>query len=1020
MSTRGFGFTEKIFARGLVTASIALAAVTAGLGAVPLQAVATEASGVEVATVAQAVGAEFTYKQVAGQAVITGYTGAGGKVEIPSTLGLLPVTGIADGAFERNHTVTEVVIPEGVTSIGARAFNDCTALVSVSFPSTLRSVGASAFYTCGSLEKVELPAGVTSIGDYAFFGCQSLVFASVPGTVSEWGAASFGYCYKLENVTIGAGVTEVPERTFRDCKALAAVQMPASVKTVGRRAFQGCANLATCDVSHLETVEAYAFASTAGHLPSLNLTCAKRVEEYAFQNQNTASDLALPCIEYIGCQAFAAAVAPSAALELALPASLETLEDGALSATTEGVKAVKIDPACAAYQSVDGVVYSKDGSELLCVPVGYAGACGTFSTPDQVTKVGAYAFAGAAKLEKIVLGDSVTQLGSNAFAGCLANSVTLSQNLSELPAQAFEGASITSIDVPASVKSIGEKALSNCSSLASVTLHEGLESIGAGVFQNSGSLQSLKLPASLTSLDATAFTFTNCLNDVSLVEGGALTMTDGMILADGGTKLVLALADSIHDDVATVPDGVTTIGTYALGEVSGRCQVRIPDSVTTIEDKGVNCAVTGGGSSDGFNRVRVIYATANNQAIIDFANENYLPVFSQETPVLSATEFSLDPGQTAQLSVTGILSNVAFVTSDNSVAKVDQDGVITAVAGGEADIFVCAGEKYFSAHVKVSGGGTADEYAGYTHVKTTADASSWFAADAEYNKPLASSAQSLTGIYLYSSENYSGVNAFLEPGGFKAGADDQYGEGEYDEFEGIGGNAGSELGQFKIHENVVVYSGLEDAEFIEGSGLDVTDVAAMAGKTITVKPVLSTTLLQGVADRFRKPTNEKILLEIYVPKDSTQGASLGGASVVPDEQEVTFAPGTKFYVVDAGVRYADSYGYEPDQAVGTEAQRYMKLVPVTDDEPTPDPTPTPDPEPTPDPTPEPDPDPTPDNGDGEQGGDTNQAGDKGGQSKRGKGSTPSTGDVAATGFAGVAAAGLAALAAFLRRSRTAR
>ena len=1015
MSTRSFGFTEKTFARGLVTASIALTAVTAGLGAVPMQAVATETGGVQVAAVAQAVGAEFTYKQVAGQAVITGYTGAGGKVEIPSTLGLLPVTAIADGAFERNHSVTEVVIPEGVTSIGDRAFNDCTALTSVSFPSTLQSVGASAFYTCGSLAKVELPAGVTSIGNYAFFGCQSLVSAAVPGTVGEWGAASFGYCYKLESVTIGAGVAEVPERTFRDCKALATVQMPASVKTVGRRAFQGCPNLPTCDLSHVESVGAYAFNANSGMLSSLNLASVKRVEEHAFENQSTAGDLALPCIEYIGSYAFAAAVPASASFELTLPATLTTLEPGALSGATEGLKSVKIDPACAAYKSEDGVVYSKDGTELICVPAGYVAANKVFSTPAQVTKVAAYAFAGLNGVEKVMLGDSVTEVGQGAFDHCGAQEVTLSANLAEIPDECFNNANINAIDVPASVKSIGEKAFSDCGSLESVTLHEGLESIGAAAFQRSSQFESIKLPASLTSLDPTAFTFANGLNDISLVEGGALTMKDGQILADGGTRLVLALAAAVHDGVVTIPEGVTTIGSYATGEVCGNNSLRVPDSVTTIEDKGLCCSVTGGGRSDGYERGRAIYASVGNQAVIDYANQNYLPVFSQETPVLSATEFSLDPGQTAQLGVTGILSQAAYVTSDNSVASVDQDGVITAVAGGEADIFVCAGEKYFSAHVKVSGEGTADEYAGYARVKTTADAASWFAADAEYNKPLASSAQSLTGIYLYSSENYSGVNAFLEPGGFKAGADDQYGAGEYGEFEGIGGNASSELGQFKIHENVVVYSGLEDAEFIEGSGLDVADVAAMAGKTITVKPVLSTSLLQGVADRFRKPTNEKILLEIYVPKDSTQGASLGGASVVPDEQEVTFAPGTKFYVVDAGVRYADSYGYEPDQAVGTEAQRYMKLVPVTDDEPMPTPTPdpTPDPEPTPDPTPDGD-------QDADQGTDVNQAGDKGNQPKRGKGSTPSTGDAAATGLAGVAAAGLAVLAAWLHRARTVR
>ncbi len=1006
MSTRGFA--DKTFARTLVTASVALAAVTAGLGALPAQAVAAETGASQVAAAAAAVDAQFTYKDVLGEAVITGYTGAGGKVEIPSTLGLLPVTGIAEGAFERNHTVTEVVIPEGVTRIGERAFNDCTALATVSLPSTLTSIGKSAFYSCGSLTSVDVPASVTSIGDYAFFGCLSLVSANVPGTVTDWGEATFAYCYKLEKVTIGAGVTEVPARTFRDCKELATVELPASVTSVGRRAFQGCPALATCDVTHLKTVGAYAFASSTGRLTSLNLANATRIEEGAFENQTAANDLALPVVEYIGGHAFSAAVPAGSSYTLKLPATLKTLEEGALSGATEGLAAIEVDPACAAYQSIDGALYSKDGTELICVPAGYKAADKTFTTPEQVTKVAAYAFQSlnGECVEKVVLSDSVTEMGESAFASCGAKEVRLSANLAALPARAFNNAQVASLDVPASVKSIGEDAFAKCGQLSSLTLHEGLESIGATAFQGVG-FSSLELPASLTSLDARAFAYSASLKDITLVEGGALTMKDGQILAEGGTKLVYATKAASHDERVTVVDGVTTIGSYALGDVASTTgTITIPASVTKVEEKGIACSVAVGGT-DGFNRSCAILAPAANQAVIDYANENHLPVFSQETPTLSATEISLAPGETAELSATGILSEVAFATSSNAVASVDQNGKICAVAGGEADIFVCAGEKYFSAHVKVSGDATADPYAAYTRVETAQAATSWFAADAEYNQPLASTSQALSGIYLYSSENYSGVNAFLEPGGFKAGADDQYGEGEYGEFEGIGQNAGSELGQFKLHEDIVVFSGLEDAEFIEGDALDVADIAAMAGKQITVKPVLSTSLLQGVADRFRWPTNEKIMLEIYAPKDSNSGASLGGASVVGDEQEVTFAPGTKFYVLDAGVRYANSYGFEPDVVVGTAAQRYLKLVLVTDE--------TPEPDPTPDPSPEPSPDVTPDGG-----GQDKQAADENGAAKSGKGSTPSTGDAAATGVAGIAAAGLAAVAAFLRRARTAR
>ncbi len=976
---------------------------------------AAEAAGVDAAAVAQAVGAEFTYKDVLGEAVITGYTGTGGRVEIPSTLGLLPVTGIAEGAFSQNHAVTEVVVPEGVTSIGDYAFNDCTSLASVSLPSTLKTIGKSAFYTCGALTKVDLPAGLTSIGDYAFFGCISLTSVSIPGTVQEWGAASFAYNYKLEKVTIGAGVAEVPERAFRDCRDLSAVEMPASVKTVGRRAFQGCIALATCDLSHVETFGYAAFAGNAsGNLTTLNLASAKKIEGKAFASQSQVTELLLPSVEYIGADAFSGALSSSASIELTLPASLATLEDGALAKTSDGLKRVNVAEGCSAYKSIDGVVYSADGTELVCVPAGYTTAGKVFSVPEQVTKIAASAFGGVKGLEKVVMGNGVTELGEGAFSNCDAKSVVLSAGLSELPARAFEGSGVESIDVPASVKSIGESAFASCKSLTSLTLHEGLESVGALAFSTIDELPTLKLPSTLTSIDPSAFNYLRSC-EVSLAEGGAYSMKDGMLLADEGSKLVMVFSAAVKDGCVTIPDGVTTIGSLAFGEVSGTCDVRVPDSVAMIEEKGLACSF-----GDGSNKVcrdRVLYGTADNQALIDYANENCLPVFSQDTPVLSATSLELAAGQTADLTATGILSRVAWVSSDNSVASVDSAGHVTAKAGGEADIFAVAGEKYFSAHVKVSGDAATDPYAGYARVTSSTDATSWFAADAEYNKPLTSSSSELSGIYLYSSENYSGVNAFLEPLGFKAMADEQYGEGEYGEFEGVGQNAASELGQFKIHENVVVYSGLEDAEFIEGSGVDVADVAAMAGKEITVKPVLSTSLLPGVADRFRKVTAEKIMLEIYLPKDSTQGACLGGASVVVDEQEVTFAPGTKFYVLDAGVRYADSYGFEPDQVVGTAPQRFLKLVPVVDD----DPTPTPDPEPTPDPTPQPSEDGSGQGGNADQAGDTAEQGASAStKSKSGKGSTPSTGDVS-TGYVAGAAAGLVALvAALLKRAGVSR
>ena len=1007
MSTRCFA--EKNLARAVVTASLALAAVTAGLGAVPAQAVATEAA--EVVAVAQAETSEFTYRRVAGSAVITGYTGAGGKVEIPSTLGLLPVTGIADGAFERNHTITEVVIPGGVTSIGERAFNDCTSLAKVTWPSTLQVIGASAFYSCGSLTEVDLPAGVTSIGDYAFFGCPSLTRVVIPGSVQEWGTACFAFNYELDKVTVGDGVTYVPERAFKDCKNLETVELPASVKTASRRAFENCNKLDTCDLSHLETIEYRAFACANGTLPKLDLASVKTIEAEAFSYQQQVASIRMPQVASIGEKAFYGAFTSDegTTVALELPASLTALGEGAFAQAAASLKAVNVDAACAAYKSEDGVVYSKDGSTLVCVPAGYAPASKSFSTPSLTTRVAAWAFAGTTGLDTVVLGDSVTELGEGAFCRSTAKSVTLSASISELPDEAFRFSGIESLDVPACVKAIGARALGGCGSLTSVTLREGLQTIAAGAFGAASSIASLSLPASVTSLDPTAFAGMDSLTGLTVAQGGAYSAADGMVFTDGGAKLVLVLPYAVKDGLVTVPDGVTTIASGSFGEVAGSCAARVPNGVTTIEEKSL-CYGTEDGQV-GFNRLKPLYGTANNQALIDYANENYLAVFSQETPALSASELTLAPGETASLALGGVLSDVVFASSDNSVARVSNEGLVTAVAGGEADIFAVAGEQYFSAHVKVTGSAAANPYASYARVSGGEEADAWINANVEYNKPLAATSKELAGAYIYSSENYAGVNAFLEPLGFKAKADNDYGAGEYGEFEGIGQNIASELAQFKLHENVVLYSGLEDAECVDGDGNSLANIVAMAGKEMTIKPVLSTSLLQSVADSFRKQTSEKIMLEIYAPKDSTQGACLAAGALVSFEKEITFAPGTKFYVLDAGVRYMETFGPNGD-LVGKEPQRYMKLVLATGEEP--EPTPDPDPEPTPDPTP-----------DGDQGSDqaiddTQQAAEK---TSRVGGPTPATGDAATTAVVAAAAAGaglLAAAAALLRRLRHSR
>lgn len=112
-------------------------------------------------------GSDPSYFTVDSSGTITNYTGPGGDVVIPSVVGGVTVTSIGGDAFVVTD-VTSVVIPEGVTSIGSSAFEDCQKLTSVIFPSTLVSIGPEVFDTCSALKSVIIPKSVTNIGDLAF------------------------------------------------------------------------------------------------------------------------------------------------------------------------------------------------------------------------------------------------------------------------------------------------------------------------------------------------------------------------------------------------------------------------------------------------------------------------------------------------------------------------------------------------------------------------------------------------------------------------------------------------------------------------------------------------------------------------------------------------------------------------------------------------------------------------------------------------------------------------------------
>lgn len=141
-------------------------------------------------------------------------------VVIPSTYNGLPVTRIADKAFEFCSSLNSVTIQGGVTGIGDSAFLGCPILSSVTIPDSVTDIGRSAFEECNYLTSIVIPDGVTSISKGLFDDCINLTSVKIPDGVTSIGDSAFSGCTKLTDIAIPDSVTSIGWGAFYECNSL--------------------------------------------------------------------------------------------------------------------------------------------------------------------------------------------------------------------------------------------------------------------------------------------------------------------------------------------------------------------------------------------------------------------------------------------------------------------------------------------------------------------------------------------------------------------------------------------------------------------------------------------------------------------------------------------------------------------------------------------------------------------------------------------------------------------------------
>lgn len=409
--------------------------------------------------------------------VLLRYVGTDEKVVVPDG-----ITAIGDRAFMGCETVAQLILPDSVVSIGERAFIGCSWLTEIVLSHDLEYLGMAAFRGCDSLERIELPDKLREIPTACFYECIDLKSVKLSSALQVISARAFSGCCDIVSIELPHGVTEIEESAFEHCTRLQSVTLPETLIYISRNAFSGCHKLCEINIPmSVKSIGSAAFYQTAflddsdGELVIVGngilINCSaeaesitvpegvKTIGERAFAYNENIRSVTLPDgVAEICNNAFERCKALE---KISLPESLKIIGDRAFEDCSSLAEISLPENITQIGRGAFGWTPIDDGLHTLILNdkylLAYRGDEKCPQIPDTVEVIAGGAFMNNSDIEEVALNNSVRFVCKEAFRWCRGlKEVHIGTNVRYLGESAFSGCENLHAYIDSAQRTVGE------------------------------------------------------------------------------------------------------------------------------------------------------------------------------------------------------------------------------------------------------------------------------------------------------------------------------------------------------------------------------------------------------------------------------------------------------------------------------------------------------------------------------------------------------------------------------------